>query len=236
MENFWIVAVFAFAFFCQSVFGFGGVAIAFSILGFFVEAKEIIFLGFIFSAFTKMIVFATDRRRVDFRVVCKIIFLIIPGLLLGAYFLKNLSSPIIAKFFAAFLILFSAQNLFLKNLKFPKFFNRIFLFFSGFAQGIFGTGGPFLFLGTKDIFKNKSQFRASIAAIFLLADAIRGAQYFWQKTFDFTQIANFWWGFPAIFVAVILGGKVHFKISENFFRVGISILVFISGVLLFLKN
>lgn len=105
----------------------------------------------------------------------------------------------------------------------------------GLIGTLFGTGGPFYVMYFKARGLDKTAFRATFAAIFLIDGAGRllgyaGSGFF---TWDFLSVVAL--ALPLMAVALYLGGQVHTRLSQQAFQRGISVLLIASGVALLLK-
>lgn len=235
MENLLIATAFSLAFFAQSIFGFGGVLIAFALLGPFVDIKTLVFLGLILSFFSKLIIFLTGLSTFSFKKTLRILLILTPGVFLGAHFLAIFPAGIIVKIFAVFLALYSVYSLFVQEIKINTITQYILFFLGGLVQGMLGTGGPFVVIGGKDYCTNKSEMRTMIAFIFLLSDIIRGTQYHLQGTFNYQTAIDYWWMILLVILSSYLGYHVHLNINEKAFKKGILILLLLAGIVLFFK-
>jgi uncharacterized membrane protein YfcA len=232
-----ITLAFSLAFLIESVFGFGGTIFAISILAFFIDIKEIIFIAFLAASFSSVVNFLTGLKTGHFNKK-HFIKLIIPssfGVVLGAYFLHQFSSDLLLYLFAGFLVFFAIWSLVDKNYKFPWLIEKILIFGGGIITGIFGGGGPFAVLVTKQAIKHKTEIRATLAGFFVAQNLIRAVQYSWQQTFDMSKILDIWWFFIPLALAISLGYKIHLAISEKLFQKTTAILLLLAGVSLFFK-
>lgn len=108
--------------------------------------------------------------------------------------------------------------------------------FGGLVGALFGTGGPFYVVYLKMRQLNKSQFRATIAMIFLVDGGARMLGY--ASTGFFTQqvlllVAIL---FPVLLLAMYVGHHLHIKIDQSRFNQLISLLLMISGIMLLYKS
>lgn len=157
----------------------------------------------------------------------------LPGVILGGILLNYLSSEILLKILALFLIALALYSFF--EPKFNSSSKKLLLFFSGITHGLFGLGGVVAIGTMKNSFSNKSQLRITFAMFFISLNFIRGFQYFFQSNLEYSEIIKFWWIPVPLFIVIWLGHKVHLKISERVFKKGISILILLSGIFFLLK-
>ncbi len=240
IDIFLIAGSFALGFFFESIFGFGGGLIAYSILGFFIDFKLAILSGFYVGTLSSLLIACSSFKNIEFKIFKKLLLISLFGASIGAYFFSNLSVNILSPIFGLLLIFIALKNLFFdkknnynqQNLvsKKSKFFKFKLLFISSLSQGAFGTGGPFAVNALKNDFKNKSTLRATMALYFFFCNLLRLPQLIISKDFNLELFKQIWWVIIPVFIAIFLGHKVHLKISENYFKIGIGIITLIAGI------
>lgn len=218
-------------YFIESVFGFGGTIAYLSLSGFFFDFKTLIqlsiYMGIVFSG----TVIIQNWRHIEWQHVKRITLLCLPGYIIGTYLMDVLPSQILLKIFAAFLVVYGMQNIFLPHLSTPAFLKKILVIIGGFIQGLTTTGGPFIIMGYRDEFKDKTSIRASMAFIFCIGNIYRYLQNSLTSGGAIEATINYWWiCFPMI-LSAILGYAVHKIIPEEIFKRLIVILLTIIGLI-----
>ncbi len=99
----------------------------------------------------------------------------------------------------------------------------------GLIGTLFGTGGPFYVTYLKARGLDKSQFRATFAATFLLDASMRISGYFGTGIFTLELLRWLALGLPAMIIAMYLGGRLHTGIQPRTFTLAISMLLLFSG-------
>lgn len=221
--------IFCFGFGIESIFGFAGTIISLAILSFFFDIKEMIMLGIFAGSIASIFIFLSDRKSLNVKVYTRILLFGIPGLVLGTFFLKNFSSEIIIYIFAVFLFLFSGWTIWSPKFHVPIILKPFVNFIGGTFGGIFGTPGPFFIAAMKEVFGDKSKMRTTLAALFLTLNILRTPLYIKDGILDFDKIIPFWWVVIPLFFTIWIGHKIHVKISERIFQIGVSVLLGIAG-------
>jgi uncharacterized membrane protein YfcA len=239
IDIFLIAGSFALGFFFESIFGFGGGLIAYSILGFFIDFKLAILAGFYVGTLSSLYIAFTSYKNIEFKIFKKLILISLIGASLGSYFFSNFPVKIIAPVFGLLLIFIGIKTLFFdkKNSdnnqilisKKSQFIKFKLLMIASLAQGAFGTGGPFVVNALKKDFKNKSTLRATMSLFFLFCNLLRFPQLIISKDFNLDLLGKIWWIIIPVYLAIFLGYKVHLKINENYFKKGIGIITLIAG-------
>jgi uncharacterized protein len=159
------------------------------------------------------------------------------GIAVGLWVLNNVSAGDLAKALGCFVILYAIYQLIvLPALR----ASRIAATYCGFLGGLMGTvfnaGGPFYVIYFSMRTLDKSVFRSTFAANYLIDGGIRLAAYaamglFQREVLLYTLVA-----LPLAAAGLFVGGRVHVEISPRVFVRFISLLLVASGVLLILKN
>lgn len=230
MLTFFITLAFAFGFFIESVIGFGGGLVAFSILGFFVDIKSLILIAIYIGSASSMFIIASDYKSFNKQIFWQAFPYCLLGTILGVLIFVNVSAPFLLKLFGGFLIILSMKSFFFDKIKMREFLVRKILVIGGFCHGIFGIGGPFFVSALKDKFPKKAQTRVTMAALFLSFNLVRYLQLTFNGNFDYGLFYQFWWAPILLIFAIHQGHKVHIKISEQAFKNGIAILTLVAGI------
>lgn len=228
-----IVIPFFIGFFVESILGFAGLIVSYTIAGFFFDIKDMIFVGVVLGFFSALFILMTDLRKVDFKTFGKIILYNTPTMLIGVYLVDVLHSDILFKIFAIMLMFFAYQIYF--GISLSSKLQKLYIGFGGLINGVFGTGGPIIIASTKQDFSSKSHLRATFALFFLVADIIKIVQFQIQGTFDFFTFTPLWWAPIVMFGFTYLGFKIHKIMSEEFFKKALSIMLVISSIIFLLK-
>jgi uncharacterized membrane protein YfcA len=230
-----IATSFSLGFFVESIIGFGGALVAYSILGFFLEFKEMILAGLYIGTLASIKIIISDHKSFDKKAFLSSVPLCLIGTVIGVFLFARLSAEILSLIFGILLIALSIKIMFFDKITFPKIFKSKLIFIGGIAQGAFGTGGPFLANALQKDFQNKSNLRTTLAVFFVSFNMIRIVQLSAQHQLSLDFFAKIWWTIIPVFVAIKLGHLVHLKISEELFKKGIAIMTIFAG-LKFLSN
>lgn len=107
---------------------------------------------------------------------------------------------------------------------------------SGVLTGLFGTGGPPLIFYYHLKGVDKTVFRSSLMAIFLLMTFIRIPSY---AAFGLVTGPRMWSAlavFPAVLLGAWIGNRIHLRIDESTFRRLVSAALVLIGVLLLARR
>jgi uncharacterized membrane protein YfcA len=225
-----IAISFSLGFFVESIIGFGGGLIAYSILGFFLDLKKMILAGLYIGTLSSGYIAFTDFKSFNPKILQKIAPICLFGTIFGVAIFSHFSSQVLSIIFGILLILLAIKTIFFDQFIFPKLFKTKLLLIGGISQGAFGIGGPFIANALKNDFKNKSEFRTTLAIFFVAFNFVRLVQLGWQNELKLDFFAQIWWCPIPVFCAIKLGHLVHLKISENIFKKGIGLLTIFAGL------
>ncbi|MBE6356107.1 MAG: sulfite exporter TauE/SafE family protein [Lentisphaerae bacterium] len=114
---------------------------------------------------------------------------------------------------------------------------RILLFCGGIIQGAFGSGGPFIVIYAAKALPDKTLFRVTLSLFWLVANICRLTAWSVQKTVwnmqNFKLLAVI---FPVMLAGFMVGDYLHRKVSERHFRIGVYILLAVSGIFMMVNN
>ena len=225
-----IATSFSLGFFVESIIGFGGGLIAYSILGFFIDLKEMILAGLYIGTISSAYIFFTDIKSFDKKIFKSLAPLCAVGTILGVLIFTKFSAEILSAALGILLIILAIKIMFFDKISFPNFFKKKLIFIGGISQGAFGIGGPFWVNALKNDFKNKSGLRTTMASTFVAFNLVRVIQLSFQGQLHLEFFANIWWTIIPVFLAIKLGHLIHLKISENIFKKGIALMTIFAGL------
>jgi len=230
-----IAAIFSISFFIESIVGFGGGLIAYSMLGFFMDIKKMIILGLYIGSCSSAYIFITDHKSFSKKIFMNSLPICLLGSMIGALIFSNIDSQTMLTLFGAFSIILSAKVIFFDNIKFPALFQNLLLLIGGISTGLFGIGGPFIVNALKDTFKGKSELRSTMAAIFVAMSVARATQLSLQGEISFATLENSWWVIIPVLAAIYFGYKLHLHISEVFFKKLVGAMTLFAGIVFLFK-
>lgn len=226
-----IIAIsYSLGFFVESIIGFGGGLIAYAILGFFINVKEIVLVGLYIGTCSSAYIAICDYKSFDKKNFFPKLPLCIIGTIIGTFIFSKLNPQNLAIGLGFLLIFLASKIIFFDNIKLPKIFQNKLLLIGGISHGLFGMGGPFIANALKDEFKNKSTMRATLAVFFVFFNIIRFIQLQAQNQLDWHLIKNIWWAIIPAFIAIKIGYSFHLKLTEKLFKQSIAIITLFSGI------
>ena len=237
MSSFLIITLIAgFAYFLESIFGFGGTIIFLGISGFFIEFDTLLKIAMFFGLTSGFAILVQSSKHISANDLKNILIMTIPGALIGTFLIDFLQIKLLLNIFATILILYGTLNIVHSKFDPPNYIKKSFVYLGGLIQGLFTIGGPFVLMGYKDKFKDKQQLRSTMAAYFFLINLIRIFQFSISGNDIFVIINGYYFSFIVIIIFVWFGYLIHTRIPEKIFKKTIIICITLIGVLILLKT
>jgi len=225
-----ITIAFSIGFFMESIIGFGAGLVAYAILGFFMDVKQMILAALYIGTCCSCYIVISDPKSFDGKNFFSKLPLCIIGVVIGVLMFSKFSSSTLEIVLGILLIILAIKIVFFEHIKFPKIFKSKLLLVGGIAQGMFGMGGPFIANALRSDFKNKSHLRTTMAVFFVFFNIIRFVQLEIHHQLNWQLIGSIWWSIIPVFFCIKLGHKVHLKVSEEHFKKLIAIITVLSGI------
>ncbi len=235
-----IAVSFSIGFFVESIIGFGGGLIAYSILSFFVDLKQMVLAGLYIGTCASAYIAYSGLKYFDRKIFKSLIPAAAVGTIFGVSAFGLFSSEILSPILGFLLIFLALRTVIFDRLQTPRFFRKktspndlprpskylrnLLIFIGGLSQGAFGIGGPFVVNAIKNEFPNKSALRATMAAFFVIFNFLRVFQMSIQGNISSDFLREIFWVIIPVFAAIKLGHLVHLKISEDLFKKGIAVM------------
>jgi uncharacterized protein len=221
--------------------GFGAAA-AMPLLGLVLPLKILIPAWTVIGAAAGLALFGSDRHRVAWREMGKLVPGLLVGIAVGLYVFKLLDSATLAKGLGVFVLLYGLYSLWgtFRSASKPNVPPRIAAAVGGFVGGIVGTvlgtmGSVFFAIYYDAIQLSKEHFRATMTAILLTLAVVRGIGYWAVGEFTREVMILAAILFPMMLAGIYLGNRFHHGMNELMFRRTVSGALIASGLALLVK-
>jgi uncharacterized protein len=221
--------------------GFGAAA-AMPLLGLVIPLKILIPAWTVIGAAAGFALFGSDRHRVAWAEMVKLVPGLLVGIAVGLYVFQLLDSATLSKWLGVLVLLYGIYSLwgtFRSGTK-PKVPPRIAAAIGGFLGGIVGTvvgtmGSVFFAIYYDAIRLSKEHFRATMTAILLTLAVVRGIGYWAVGEFTREVMILAMFLFPMMLTGIFIGNRFHHGMSELIFRRTVSGALITSGLALLIK-
>ena len=216
----------------QSITGFAGTMLAMpiSILLIGIEPSKAIlnFVGMLASLW----IVIRNKNDISYKELIKIIIYMGIGILIGGLISLKISSNILLKIYGIIIILITLKKMLLKNeITLSEWILKCILLIAGIIHGIFISGGSFLVIYAAIKLKNKSEFRATLSAVWVILNFFLMLTHIYLGYFKNISLSLNLLAILFMFVGVIIGSIIHKKIEQKIFLKITYILLLISGIL-----
>jgi uncharacterized membrane protein YfcA len=139
--------------------------------------------------------------------------------------------------FGAFVVMLSALELRRTAAATPSTATRTSaLVGAGIIHGIFACGGPLLVWVAGREIEEKSRFRATLGAVWLVLGVILLANYRLAGTLTIATLGVSLTLLPSLGLGLLLGERLHDRVPQGSFRRGVFALLLFAGASLFARN
>jgi uncharacterized membrane protein YfcA len=244
--------VIMFSHFVEGITGFGCTVLALpfgiSLVGIKTAVPTLVVIGWIIALYIVIIDFKNIIWKEYFKMVSVVIF----GLPIGMWLFSNLSDVFLKKLLGIFMIVISTRGIILafrekkleiypaENAKFfskktsDKFLYNVILFCGGIIHGAFSSGGPFIVIYATVALPDKSNFRATLCALWLTLNLILIVKNINQGVMSISIIKLVLCLLPFLIVGMVLGNIAHNRIKKDLFIKIVYAILFISGIFMFI--
>lgn len=215
----------------QAVTGFAGTLLAMPpammLIGVY-EAKVILNI----MAFLSCLILAVKNyRNIQWKILFNIIVYMAIGMFAGIWLFERLSFSLLLPAYGVMILLIALKKMFVKKeIKMTRFMLNGILLAAGVIHGMFVSGGALLVVYASAVLKDKENFRATVASVWvvlntglMISDILQG--YMTSEVMKMTGISIL-----PLFLAIYFGNKIHEKIDQKLFMKITYILLFASGV------
>ena len=176
------------------------------------------------------------RKHAVWRDILPLLPFSLLGIVTAIWLLVSVNEKMLTMALGIFIFSYAVYSLFLVE---PSGSRRWAIFagsLGGFVGALFGTGGPFYVFYLKMRGLDKGAFRATIATIFLIDGGVRMIGYASAGLYTSKVLTLIVILLPVLLIAMYVGNHLHVKIEQKHFNKMISIMLMVSGIVLFIKS
>ena len=231
-----LILIIAYTF--RGVTGFGSGLIAIPLLALFLPLTLVVPFISILDISASVIHVIHTRQHIAWKTLLRAVPFAVFGVVFALYIIKSVNTLILVKALGVFIIIFAIYSLISPTFKrndsqiWPVFAG----FFGSFIGTLFGTGGPFYVFYFHLQEMDKSVFRATCAATFLIDGLVRAAGFTLSGFYTSAVLLNIAFALPIMFIAMYMGEHLHTNISQRSFQRAIGVFLILSGLALLIKT
>jgi uncharacterized membrane protein YfcA len=234
-----VAVIIAFAFFGESIFGFGGGLISIPLLSVLIGIKSAVTLVLIFQLLMGLLLWKS-REHISWRHAKPMTISILLGTASGTVLLSYANLKLLQLFLAGSIVLFLAKSLFLKKVTFGVSDNATKAVSAGLGgglfQGLIGTGGPILTMYLSVTISNKLKMRATLIYLFFITSVLRVGISLQGNLFNVEILKFAAWALGPFLLAIWFGHRTHTNVSDKYYKLGVYTVLALSATLLIAKT
>lgn len=215
----------------QAITGFAGTLLAMPLSMMLIGVHEAKVILNIMAVLSCLILASKSRKHIQPKILLNIIAWMAVGMVFGIWIFEHLSLNILLPFYAIMIILIALKKLLIKNeIKMSKWMLNGVLLAAGIIHGMFVAGGALLVVYASTVLKNKENFRATVAAVWvvlntglMISDFVQG--YMTPGVIKMAGISIL-----PLLLAIYVGNKTHERIDQKVFMKITYALLLASGI------
>lgn len=177
-----------------------------------------------------------NRQQVSWHDLLPLLPFTVCGVVAALYMLDALDARVLRRALGGFVLLYGTyQLLALPAISATRWSALPYGVLGGLIGTMFGTGGPFyvMYLSMRGL--EKGALRASFAIWFLVDGSMRIAGYSAFGFMNLQALKALAMALPVALLGLLIGGRVHTRMSQQWFKRVISVLLVLSGLALIFK-
>lgn len=218
----------------QTVTGFGVMVLAIPALSFIFPLK-ILIPALVAANLGLAIYYAlAERRHIDKKAFRAIAGLCLLGLPFGYLLFDHLPADTLKILLGLFVVVTAVWKLSGREPRkeTPLILYYILVVVGGFVQGALACGGPFLVIYAARVVPDKTVFRATLMAVWVVIGSLLCAGYTISGAWRTEMLPIMALAVPCMSLAVVIGNRIHDRIPMRPFKIAVHVLLLLSGLLL----
>ncbi len=214
-------AIIALAFLGEAIFGFAGGLISVPLLGLLLGVKDAVTIVLVFQLLMGVLLISC-WVEVDKLAAKRATIPVIVGTILGTGLLGILPAQPLKLVVAALIVAYLLKEFLLPNSRLPismrSTANLVGGGAGGFLQGLVGLGGPPFLIYLNELQLSKQSFRATIILLLFVSNLVRLPLSLQAGLFNATVLDTVLYSLPGFVAVVVIGQRMHGRLSERFYR------------------
>lgn len=216
----------------QAITGFAGTLISMPPTMKLIGVDEAKALLNAIAQISSLMIVITGWRHINWKEFLKMFVLMAVGMMAGIKIFEIFPMDALLIFYGIMIILIALKKLFVhKEIKLPMVVMLLVIFAAGIIHGMFVSGGALLVIYAASALKEKEEFRATIALIWVTIGCYMTGVQVQAGNFNSHVIFLMLVGIIPVFVGTWIGTKLVKKIKQEVFMKITYVLLLLSGVM-----
>lgn len=217
--------------------GFGGALLMVPLLGLIWDIRLVIVTVAVVQTVTSVMLVVMSRHSVDRRTLVPVLVWSVVGLAGGSLLLASLPVTWITRILGVVTILIGAVSLLRPVVATARGRSRGIVtsavgLIAGVLHGLIGTSGPVIVPYLQRVLPAPAQLRSTLLAYFLVLELLRLAGYLQLGIASTDALRRGAILVPIAIVGSFVGSRLQMQVSDEVFRVTVSVVLIVSGALL----
>jgi len=215
----------------MTITGFAGTMLAMPVSILLLGAEDARFLLNVTAILSCVFIAVQQWKYANKRELKKILFVMLIGMAIGTVLYRIVPLSFLLPFYGAVIVVIALKRLFLpETTHLPGWATLAVLVMAGIIHGMFVSGGALLVLYATLVLRDKSEFRATIAATWAVLDPTFFVLNFDLALWNPTNLMLIGLCIPPLILSVYLGNVLHNKINKTLFLKLTYVLLIASGL------
>lgn len=214
----------------QTITGFAGTMLAMPFSIRLVGIEEVKAVINIFTMLACLIIAILNRKHINYRVLGKMVGGMLIGMIVGVILFEQIPLQILLYIYAVIVILVALKKmLWKKEMKLPGFMMLFVLFAAGIIHGMFLSGGALLVVYAVSTLRDKDEFRATVAPVWVILNAILIVSHYSEGYYNTKSLTAAAVSIVPLVLSIFVGNILYKKINQQQFLKITYVLLLISG-------
>ena len=214
----------------QAITGFAGTVLAMPASMFLLGVDNAKVVLNVIALLSGLLIAISSYNRINKKLLKICVFMLI-GMAVRILLCKVISSNSLLIIYGIIIIVIAGKNLlFHKEHKLPQAFLIAILIIAGIIHGMFVSGGALLVVYATQVLKDKEEFRATVAPVWIVLNSILLVSQIQAHAFNYDNIKLILLSIIPLIVATWIGKKLLKRVSQKVFLNLTYILLIISGI------
>lgn len=215
----------------ETITGFAGTLLAMPALMLLMGVNHAKVAVNMISIFVGIGILVRSRKHVNQKQVVRIVLFMAVGIVLGIRIYLYLPVGLLLKVYGIMIIGVALKKTICPETgKSDKKMDNVVLILAGIVHGIFVSGGALLVIYAGRVLKDKQEFRATLASVWIILNSAIALQQIAAGSYTEDIVKIIALSVIPLIIANYIGNKIHGKISQEVFMKITYILLILSGV------
>lgn len=214
----------------QTITGFAGTLLAmpFSIRLVGVEQAKAVLN--IFTMLACFVIAFQNRRDINWKILGKMVLGMSVGMVVGIILFERIPLNVLLKLYAVLVICVALKKMFWKKeIPVPQAAMLLVLFAAGIIHGMFLSGGALLVIYAVSVLKDKQEFRATIAPVWVILNALLIFSHYQAGYYDTHCLISIGVSIVPLALSILVGNVLYRRLNQEQFLKITYVLLIISG-------